>query len=373
MKIPSLPKDANAYKPWINSVISAVTATAYDEDDALLWIARVTQDNVTFDELGSAGHERSLDAKLRTGLMKFTNGDHSGRLKELIDSILSKAEEQMQATPPRQIKGRQILFLIREFFQVNAGKRVTFELRSLIEINYWGDANLAAWKAKWDDMVRNLRSPLSAEQLEEIYITKLRTSDALRAAVEHYDRLDDDHADRSYGFLSGITDKMIRDIRHRHNTDALVSGGKGNPVKKTAAPGTLPHDGSAGQTPKGKGKDGKGKGKDGKGNGQDGKGEGKDSSGDKPKRPCFKHFFAACTSGLADGKCCSNGLHKPIPSNKDKDDQIFKTLSERYGEWQQGKFKYSVDAAPANRAAKRAGNTPPASPRALAAVAAEDE
>ena len=94
MKIPSLPKDASAYKPWVNSVVSAVTATAYDEDDALSWIARVTQDTVTFDELGFAGDERSLDAKLRTGLMKYTTGDHSGRLKELINSILSKAEEQ---------------------------------------------------------------------------------------------------------------------------------------------------------------------------------------------------------------------------------------------------------------------------------------
>ena len=88
IKITGFPNNAAGYKPWINALVQAVSSAAYDEDLAFHWIMRVTQDDVSFDELGNAGDERSLDSKLRTALTKYTTGDSYDKHRCLVDLLL---------------------------------------------------------------------------------------------------------------------------------------------------------------------------------------------------------------------------------------------------------------------------------------------
>ena len=294
----------------------------------------MSADDVSFQELGNAGDEGSLDTKLRTALSKLTTGDSFQKNRELCDMILSKTEElQLQG---RLIAGRQMLHIVRPFYEVRDNKRITFDLRSVMDDVWLGDAKLAQWKNHWDDMVRNQRSPLTEDQLREIYIEKIRSSDDLRIYVEHYTRLPEDHPEKTYRYLSENTDKFIREKRQRQNLASLSAGANGG-VKKVATPGTVPpgkaDDPSPGQNP------------------PKGKGKGKDDTSGTPK-VCMHHFFACCKDvvngkAINNGEHCYFGVHRAKPTDAQKESTPFKKLEARFGEWSPGKFKYDKAAAPA--------------------------
>ena len=71
-------------------MIQVVTGAALYEDEALPWISRVSDEDVTYDELGNAGNESSLDSKLRTALSKHTSGESQGKRQDLCDLIAQK-------------------------------------------------------------------------------------------------------------------------------------------------------------------------------------------------------------------------------------------------------------------------------------------
>ena len=110
---------------WLNTVTDAVSACARDPDAAFGWIARVEDDDVTFDALGTTGDEfSSQDAKLRSALSRHATGATGRKHRELVDVISAKSEELKRATLRRQIKGRQILLLVRQFYEVKKDRRI---------------------------------------------------------------------------------------------------------------------------------------------------------------------------------------------------------------------------------------------------------
>ena len=112
-------------------VANAVTACAIDPGAAFEWINRTEDDDVDFDELAISTPEfTSLDAKLRSALTKFAPGD-GDRPKEVMQAILARSEELKRAMPKKQIKGRQIVLLVRHFFEVKEDRRIQYELTNL--------------------------------------------------------------------------------------------------------------------------------------------------------------------------------------------------------------------------------------------------
>ena len=100
---------------------------------------RVTQDDVSFDELGNAGDERSLESKLRAALTKYTTGDSYDKHRDLVDLLLSKSEEHQKLG--RQLKGRPMFHIARGFYEVRRdNKRIAYELRATIDNGWLGDS-----------------------------------------------------------------------------------------------------------------------------------------------------------------------------------------------------------------------------------------
>jgi hypothetical protein len=280
--------------------------------------------------------------------------------------------------PPRQIRGRQLLHIVRCFYHVRATKRDTFELKHLNEMLFWGDQHLPAWKLHWDDLVEHQRVPLAGEQLEDIFVDMCRQSDALRPHVEHYDRCDDEHPEHSYDFLNRMTMRVIKSRRGSKNLESLVAGNHAaSKTKKTAAlattaggsPDSDADTGAGSAKPKG-GKEGKG-GKQGKGGATPGDSTPTSASAGKggkawdPQRTCLENLFGKCKHGAALGKgvnCDYYGIHRKAPRTEDRERPFFKRLEKEHGVWEKGKFPYpgvSV-AAPVVSVDDL---TPPATPR----------
>ena len=95
-----------------------------------------------------------------------------------------------------------------------------------MDVKYSGDARMSQFKYSWDNMIRNLRSNILRQEpktVEYIFHKLLKNSDALRPYLQYYERLRDDHPDRTYTFLSEMVDKAIREERHRRNQEELVT------------------------------------------------------------------------------------------------------------------------------------------------------
>ena len=203
---------------------------------------------------------------------------------------------------------------------------------------------------------------MTPEQLKDIYFLKVQGSEALKAYLDYYERIAEDHPDHTYQFLSDMTDKVIRERRQRLNTQALVAAAGGGLTNKPAVPGLDATDDSQKQTRQGRGGKGEPKG-GGKGEPKGkGKGKGKGKDGEPPvNKGCPYHFFGACIRGHA-GTGCTQGTHKQFPSKADREHYAFKKQEANLGTWEKGKFKYPDGVAVPAKV--NAENTPPGSPRA---------
>ena len=375
---------------------SAVVSAAVDDDQAQGWIDVVEDPDTTMDLLSNRGKEPSLDSKLRTALLKNSQGDAYIKHQDLMDTIAREArrikKKFAEQGIDRTIRGRQILWMIRDFHGVDAGKRVMFNIKALADYAWSGDANLVRWKLHWDFMVENQKTPLDDDQLMPIFLEKIAHSAVLKNYVDYFNRVEKGDAEHTYKWLSKKVDKYIKDNRERLNQENLNSGGNLPPKKAAAVTTTEETPASRRATKKaaaaakkaeaavaaaaytntpggGRGAGGKDKGK---GKGKDkGKGKGKDNP-NAPKKGfaadgtplrCVWHWFGKCKSHpLKPGDTCRFGPHVPEPSKSEKERPAFKKCEELHGAWEPGKFKYPTAAAAAAKKAEMV-ETPPTTPR----------
>ena len=112
-------------------------------------MARIEDPTCTFDELGidriPAKHQR-LVAKIRLGVTRHMSGGEKEKNKKLVTYLEKRRQEMAREAPPRQISGLQFVWLIKRYFMIHDTERVQYELSSLMEVEYPGDAQLDTWK-----------------------------------------------------------------------------------------------------------------------------------------------------------------------------------------------------------------------------------
>ena len=268
----------------MDNAVDTITAAARDPDRAFAWVTSVELDDTSFDDLSAVPAEfRSLDSKIRMALSKHTTGSEADKAKELVSTLVKKRDELRKARIPRQITGIQLMFLVKQFYRIDANKQVQFELSALMDLAYPGDAQLGPFKDKWDYMIRHCVTQLSDRDKQGILVQKLRKSDLLKPHLEYYDRCPKDHPDNSYSWLFNMIDKIIDDDRMRRNNESLVLAASGKEQKPTkpAAPTGRIGDGGGGASGGG-GAGGKAGGKGGKESkgGRNGKKQSGTSSGE---------------------------------------------------------------------------------------------
>jgi hypothetical protein len=238
VEVSGLPRSAADLKSWSSAVCDNVMACSAEGDAAYAWILCVEDDDCTFEAMANC--ERRfihLDAKLRTALTKYTTGEAANKYRELADEINKAAGVAKKAKVP--LRGRQLFFMIRQFFQVDMDKRILFDLTDLTKIEYTGDANMHKFLNNWDNMLDNMkidRTLIPAEFLGSQLIEAIRGSEKLRTHVEHYDRQTQDHPDHSYAFIHRMLGKVVVEERQRKNKEHLLIDHAAARRRPTAAP-----------------------------------------------------------------------------------------------------------------------------------------
>ena len=208
----------------------AVTACAADGKAAFRLMARIEKPDTTFEELGVdliPPKLQRLAAKIRHAVTKHMAGGEKEKNKKLVSHLEKRRQEMARKAEPEQISGPQLIWLIKHYYMIHDTERVQYELSSLMDLTYPGDAQLSWWKDHVDHMLRNLVTPLADRDQFGILSKKLKGSDRLKATFEHLERIPEGDSQRTWQWLSGHIDKLIVDDRKRQNTESLVLAASG--------------------------------------------------------------------------------------------------------------------------------------------------
>jgi hypothetical protein len=161
-----------------------------------------------------------LDAKLRAGISTHITGEAAEKLP-LVAMIVARQEE-YEETHDRPMTGRQLVLIVRQYFEVRQDERITYDLSDLMDLTYPGDHAMEYFAERWDDMVRNMRRGMDEGELETIFYRKIKSSEALAKHLGRYELAERGDADRSYTFLRKMVAVKVRDLRQNRNRDDLV-------------------------------------------------------------------------------------------------------------------------------------------------------
>ena len=119
-----------------------------------------------------------LDARIASALNRIIHNSHFKRRISL--------EEQKAQKQDRFLRGRQIAYLIYEFFRVTAAHDSFENYASLFTISLRND-DIQEFDSKWDGILLSMTKIPPDDILEGLYKLRIRESEKLKTVLELYD------------------------------------------------------------------------------------------------------------------------------------------------------------------------------------------
>ena len=209
IKVTALPR-VDQIRAFKNMIRGEVTSCSGRGDAAFMWIMECENKGATFDGLRKSGRKfESLDCKLASALQKSCNNTP---LSQEITQITES-----EAMAGRNIKGRQILFLIYQFYKSDEQAGQLFSILDLSKVIWRGDKNLHKFIVTWDGVVTGMKTVIPDDQKEVIILEQLRKSTVLQHDIATYDRTPQGEPQRSYKFLYDSVKNYLTRTRQENN------------------------------------------------------------------------------------------------------------------------------------------------------------
>ena len=193
-KFPTLP-NLSAWELQVGK--NLVAAGGRIDQREIAWRAEASKETSSFDTLEGSGEDRfvSLDLKLSISL--------SVMLKEVNNEVISSTaqKEHAAAMQCRMLKGRQVAWLIFNFFEGSPKMGVLYSVADLAKLEWMGDKQIHKFLMMWSLALDQTQITLPAEELIEILMQKMEKSVVLKKNIAHFCRLDKDDNDRNCDFL----------------------------------------------------------------------------------------------------------------------------------------------------------------------------
>ena len=119
-----------------------------------------------------------LDAKTVSALNKIIE---NSQLKKKVS-----LEEQKAQKEDRFLRGRQIAFMIYDYFRVAGARDTVLDDADLFSVTPH-DYNLQEFDTRWDEVILSMTKILSDDILESLYKLRTRESDQFKPVLELYD------------------------------------------------------------------------------------------------------------------------------------------------------------------------------------------
>ena len=175
IKISPLPT-ATQFRAWRLLVRDEVVAASERGQKAATWVMEVDSPDATYDLLAESGEFMSLHVKLAAALSKLASGD--------LGRKLTQAKE-VEARMGVMLKGRQALWMVYEYYRVNAEAGALFDLSDLLNVKLRGDA-LEAFMANWDYVLVGMAVEPTADTLKVLFLDNLRGCPVMREEISSW-------------------------------------------------------------------------------------------------------------------------------------------------------------------------------------------
>ena len=119
-----------------------------------------------------------LDAKIASALNKIIQNSH---FKKRVSF-----EEQKAQKDDRFLRGRQIAFMIYDYFRVVGAHDAVLDYADFSLLLFYDD-NVQEFDTRWDEVLLSMSKIPSDDVLESLYKLRIRESDQLRTVLELYD------------------------------------------------------------------------------------------------------------------------------------------------------------------------------------------
>ena len=181
------------FKNWKSVFKKDIAGASAFPPQAFQWINEVEDENQTFERLHESGKFHTLDFKLCKELYAHIRG-------ELLHRIQLVEEEYAQEKPPRLISGRQLLFMVYEWYKVEEDDKAVHDIKRLLNLRMHNN-DLAKWQFEWDAELLRQNEEVPLHLKHTLYQEKVEHHPLMAADMEHYHRLERGHQDKSYQWL----------------------------------------------------------------------------------------------------------------------------------------------------------------------------
>ena len=178
--IPALP-DAVRYRSSRVAVREELMGASGRPELAFEWIRQLDNPQTSYDALGDSGLFMALDMKLAAALSAKASGEIGRKL------LLRKEAEYKEG---RLVKGRQMLYLIHDYYKVNEEAGSMYELQDLMHVQIKGE-NSEGFLNTWDSVLFALKFEQSEEVLRVLFLQQLAKCSTLQEELAHYQRFSD--------------------------------------------------------------------------------------------------------------------------------------------------------------------------------------
>ena len=169
-----------------------------------------------------------LDARIASALNSIIHNSHSKRRISL--------EEQKAQKQDRFLRGRQIAYLIYEYFRVTGANDSVEKYADLFTIGLRND-DIQEFDSKWDGILLSMKKIPPDDILEGLYKLRIRESEKLKTVLELYDlEIHEKKTGPDYHRLKTMVKRSIEQDIRNNNFGARNGNYERNAVVKN--PGT---------------------------------------------------------------------------------------------------------------------------------------
>ena len=187
---------------------------------------KIIQDGAKFDNFDSSGDPRfaTLDLKLHCALTQCIREGN----KTLAAKLASSEDTAMNGG--KILKGRQLGWLIHDWFRLNPDLKPLYGLQEIADIQWFGDDKIFEFLDLWKQVVGNNTITMSENQLAEILVGKMKgKTKVLAEDVAYWLRLPAGNEQRTHEYLlNAMQAHLDRTQMEKNNSTrrVLVQGGK---------------------------------------------------------------------------------------------------------------------------------------------------
>ena len=170
--------------------------------------------------------DEMLDAKIASALDKIIQNSHFKKVS---------LEEQEAQIEDRFLRGRQVAFMIYDYFRVTGAHETVLDYAGLSFVTLQDD-NVQEFDTRWDEVLPSISKCPSDDVLESLYKIRIRESDQLKTVLDLYEmeihqKISMPNYQKFKTMVRRIDQKLrlrIFDSRHRNiESGAVVNSRKG--------------------------------------------------------------------------------------------------------------------------------------------------